>query len=106
MSFKAAMKLMRKHDRQLMEDGFHTIQARAAEWLPDLIVAFEQESDHGLRCWLLELIGHSGSPDALPTLAAHLDDPDESLRDWAVRGLRHLDTPESRRLLWDAGQLK
>ena len=106
MSFKAAMKLMRKHDPQLQEDGFHTIEPRAAEWLPQLIAAFEQERDHGLKCWLLELIGHSGSPDALPVLAAHLHDPDESLRDWAVRGLRHLDTKESRRLLWDAGLLK
>jgi HEAT repeat protein len=100
------MRLMRKHDPQLMEDGFNAILPRAAEWLPQLIAEFEQERDHGLRCWLLELIGHSRSPEALPILAAHLDDPDESLRDWAVWGLRHADTRESRTVLWNAGILR
>lgn len=103
LSFHSAMKLMRKHDRQLMEDGFHAILPRAADWLPELIAEFEQECDPGLRRWLLELIAGSGSPEALPVLAAHLDDSDESLRHWAEFGLRELDTRESRTVLWNAG---
>jgi hypothetical protein len=98
------MRMMRKHDPQTMEDGFNVILPRAAEWLPQLIEEFERERDHGLRCWLLELIGRSRSPEALPILAAHLNDPDESLRWWAEWGLRHADTRESRTLLWNAGR--
>ena len=97
------MRLMRKHNPQLMEDGFNAILPRATEWLPQLIAEFDQERDPGLRRWLLELIGHSRSPEALPILAAHLNDPDESLRHWAEWGLRHADTRESRSLLWNAG---
>ena len=64
---------------------------------------FEQEQDdHGLRCWLLELIGAARSPDALPVLGAQLNSDDEALRDWAVTGLEKLDTPEARTLLWHA----
>ena len=58
----------------------------------------------GLRAWLLELIGHSGSPGTLPVLTRCLDDPDESVRSWAERGLRHLDTGEWRRMLWQTGR--
>jgi hypothetical protein len=48
---------------------------------------FERErDDHGLRCWLLELIGEAQSPAALPVLAAQLNSTDEALRGRAVRG--------------------
>jgi hypothetical protein len=105
-SFKKAMRLMRKHDPMLREEGFATLSAHAGEWLPLLVAELENEQrDRGLRAWLLELIGHSGSSDALPVLARYLDDDDESLRGWAERGLRDLDTREARRLLWNAGRL-
>ncbi|MFC0439432.1 polysaccharide deacetylase family protein [Kutzneria buriramensis] len=50
--------------------------------------------DRGLRCWLSELIGEARS-EALLT--------DESFGDRARRGLELLDSKESRRLLWAAG---
>jgi hypothetical protein len=36
-------------------------------------------------------------------LCEQLDSADESLRDWAIRGLRTLDTPEARQRLYDEG---
>jgi hypothetical protein len=66
-TFSKAMRLMRKHDPQSQEDGFGMLEPIAAEVLPQLIAEFEAESDHGLRCWLLELIGHAQSPNALPS---------------------------------------
>jgi len=39
----------------------------------------------------------------LPFLLEHLNDENESIRDWAVRGLRDLDTKEARTALWRAG---
>lgn len=101
--FREAMRMMRSHDPQRQEDGFHQLLPHAADYLDELIAQFEQEQDdHGLRCWLLELIGAARSPTALPVLSAQLDSDDEALRDWAVAGLKKLDTSEVRTLLWRA----
>ncbi|WP_425550237.1 HEAT repeat domain-containing protein [Amycolatopsis tucumanensis] len=67
------------------------------------MAAFEDErDDHGLRRWLLELIGEARSPLTLPTLAEQLYSEDESLRSLAVRGLEQLGTPPARQELWKA----
>ncbi|WP_432850568.1 HEAT repeat domain-containing protein [Amycolatopsis sp. CA-161197] len=95
--------MARKRDPQQREDGFHQLLPHAAEHLDELIERFEHEQDdHGLRCWLLELIAAAASPTALPILTAQLNGPDESLRDWAAVGLSKLNTPEARTLLWQA----
>jgi HEAT repeats len=99
-TFSQAMRLMRKHDPQLREDGFAMLGPIATDVLPQLIAAFEEESDHGLRCWLLELIGDSRSESALPVLIRELTSDDESIRGWARRGLEQLDTKEARTILW------
>jgi len=64
---------------------------------------FQTEKDHGLRCWLLELIGEARSEKAFDLLCEQLQSSDESLREWAIRGLRKLNTREARRALFDAG---
>ena len=95
---------MRKHDPQLREDGFAMVKPIAADVLPQLISAFYEESDHGLRCWLLQLIGDARSQSALPVLIKELTSDDESIRAWAGRGLEQLDTKEARTILWRASQ--
>ena len=103
LKFHEAMRLMRSHDPQSREYGFYQLLPHAADHLDELVMQFEQETDdHGLRCWLLELIGAARSPAALPVLSAQLVSNDESLRNWAVTGLKKLDTPEARTLLWRA----
>ena len=101
--FEKAIALMKKHSPQLQEEGFHTLRPHAAEHLDDLMTAFQSEQDHGLRCWILELIGIAKAPAALPLLAEELRSSDESLRHWAIWGLRQLDTRDARRLLFEAG---
>lgn len=103
--FRDAMRLMRRRDPQAKEDGFHTLLPIAAEHVADLVREFQAErDDHGLRCWLLELIGEARSPEAFEVLAEQLRGPDEDLRLWAVRGLELLGTKDARRLLWQWGQ--
>jgi hypothetical protein len=98
--FDTAMRMMRSHDPQRQEDGFHRLRARAGDHIDALIEQFEREQqDQGLRRWLLELIAAAASPAALQVLAAQLDSPDESLRGWATDGLTRLDTPEARTAL-------
>jgi HEAT repeat protein len=100
--FEQAMRLMRRRDPQAMEDGFQLLLPHAAEHVEELLAEFAGESDHGLRCWLLELIGEARSPLALPLLVEQLHNDDESLRDWAIRGLEALDTKPAREQLWRA----
>ena len=96
------MQLMRRHDPQAQEDGFALLRSHAAEYIEELIAQFLRENDHGLRRWLLELIGHARSPRALPLLTEELHSPDVALRDWAVAGLQILDTREARQALYQA----
>jgi hypothetical protein len=65
--------------------------------------AFATENDHGLRCWLLELIGDARSPASLPFLVSQLKSPDPDFRSWATRGLKLLGTREARQALGGAG---
>jgi hypothetical protein len=64
-----------------MDPGFREAMRLMRDHLDELVTQFEQEDDHGLRCWLLELIGAARSPGGLPVLSAQLASNDESLRD-------------------------
>ncbi len=93
---------MRKRDPQLREDGFHALLPHVHEHIEQLIDEFSHETDRGLRCWLLELIGEAKSPEAFPLFVEYLNGDDEWLRDWAIYGLKKLNTKEARRILWEA----
>ena len=94
------MAMMRKHDPQVQERGFSLVKGVAAGHVPELVDAYATETDHGLRCWLLELLGETRSEDALPVFEEALVSPDDSTRSWAESGLEKLDTKEARTLLW------
>lgn len=78
---------MRRQDPQKQEDTFSYLRDHASDHVEDLMTEFHRESDHGLRCWLLELVGHARSPRALPLLTEQLHASDQALRAWAVAGL-------------------
>src|SRR5262245_14403563 len=101
LSFKECLALMRKHDPQLAEDGFHYLLPRASEFVPQLLEAFETEEARPLRCWLLELIGEARSKAAFPVLCEQAVSSDESLSAWGVRGLKLLNTYEARTFLFE-----
>ncbi|MGQ0467794.1 MAG: HEAT repeat domain-containing protein [Sporichthyaceae bacterium] len=102
-TFDRAMQMMRQHNPQTQEDGFALLRPVAVDHLPELIEAFETEQDHGLKCWLLELIGLARSEGAFSVLERELSNDDESLRDWAVLGLRQLNNKQARAALWERG---
>lgn len=91
---------MRRHDPQLQEHGFALLRGHAAEYIDELLAEFDREPDHGLRCWLLELIAEARSTRALPLLTEQLHNSDPALRDWARTGLHKLDTREARKALY------
>jgi HEAT repeats len=78
------------------------LRVHAAEYVDELVAEFHRESNRGLRCWLLELIGYARSAHVLPLLVQQLHSQDEALRDWAARGLQLLDTREARQALYQA----
>jgi hypothetical protein len=102
LGFKNCLRMMRKHNGQTQEDGFQWLLPHAAEYVRELIEEFGKEEVHGLRCWLIELIGSAKSPDAFAFLAEQLRSPDEGVRFWAMWGLKNLNTKEARTLLWQA----
>jgi hypothetical protein len=102
-TFDRAMRMMRKHDPQTREDGFWMLKPVAAHFLIELIEAFEAETDLGLKCWLLELIGSAHCDDAAPLLARELTSGDESLRSWAAWGLGELNSKPARTMLREHG---
>jgi HEAT repeat protein len=101
--FDEAVRLMRRHNPQLMEDGFGLLHGHAAEHIDELIAEFRrEENDHGLRCWLLELIAEARSERAFPLLVEQLHSSDEAFRSWAVRALEDLGTKAARQVLYQA----
>jgi hypothetical protein len=95
--FDEAVRLMRRRDPETRETGFGMLEPHAAEHLDELVAAFHEEQDRGLRAWLFELIAAARDPKALPLLVRHLADDD--LRTYAVHGLKALDTKEARTAL-------
>jgi hypothetical protein len=83
----------------------HELQATATAHAAELIAAFRKERDDRVRRILLGIICEASLPEAIPLLMEYLRSDDEGLRYWAVEGLRHLDTPETRKVLWKAGHL-
>jgi HEAT repeat protein len=94
--------MMRRNDPQTQEEGFQALRSEAAQYVPQLIHAFETESDHGLRCWLLELIGEARSEEAIAVLVAQLQSEDVRFQDWAMVGLINVHTKAARTVLWQA----
>src|SRR5579875_42903 len=94
---------MNQHDPQLREDGFHALRPFAYKYIKQLIDEFLAEKDHGLYCWLLELIRDAQAPEMLPLLTEYLLDDDKALRYWAARGLQKLAPKEAQRILRESG---
>ena len=90
--FEHAVRLLHSHNPQISQDGFDQLRTGAAQYLGELIAEFARESDHAVRCRLLDLIGDARDVDALPVLVEQLHGDDESLRARAVTGLERLDT--------------
>jgi hypothetical protein len=97
--FARALRLMRRRDPQLAEDGFQRLRGIAAAHVDRLIDEFRRETDHGVRCWLLQLVGEARSARAFDVLTGQLRSDDESMRSWAAHGLRLLDSEEARAVL-------
>ena len=102
-SFQALLKDMSSRDALKAEGAFYTLLPSAGDHIAELINAFETEQSHGVRCWLLELIGEARKESAFDLLRENALGRDESLRSWAIRGLQKLGTPTARSFLWEQG---
>jgi hypothetical protein len=80
------------------------LQENASSNGAELIAAFQAEPDEQVRRILLGIICEARLPEAVPLFVEHLRSEDEILRYWSELGLRSLNSPESRKALWEAGQ--
>ncbi len=102
--FETCMRMMRRHNAAEQEEGFALLAPHAHVYLPELLAEFKAETvDHGLRCWLLELIGMAGDPSTIAFFTQELQSNDASFREWARRGLLAIDVAEARTALYEAG---
>jgi hypothetical protein len=83
----------------------HELQANATARVAELIAAFRRERDDRVRRILLGIIYEASLPEAFPLLMECLRSDEERMRYWAVEGLLHLDTPETRKVLFAEGRL-
>lgn len=95
--------MMRKKGAMIQEDGFSWLLPEAHRFVDEIIAEFNSETDHGLKCWLLELLGNTHDQKTLPLFLKYLKSEDESFRYWAIEGLKALDCKEARRALYEAG---
>jgi HEAT repeat protein len=100
--FEACMAMMRKRNPQTRDDGFEVLFDQASKFVPELLEEFEKESDHGLKCSLLYLLGEARDTRTLELFRYYLRHEDDSFRDWAAYGLNKLNTKEARQILWEA----
>ena len=100
--FDKCLQMMRSHDGEMREDGFWWIEQHASQCVSELVAAFGDEENAGLRSGLIELIAAAKSPNAFHFLATQLRSSDWVLRRYAIVGLKNLDTKEARTLLWEA----
>ncbi len=75
----------------------------ADKFVEELIAEFREETDQGLKSWLLELVAEARSEKAFDFLHEQIDASNLSYRDWAIKGLRRLNTKASKKLLSDRG---
>ena len=102
-SFQVLLSEMRSRDALKAEGAFYFLLPRAADHIEALIEAFEHEQSHGVRCWLLELIGEARAERAFDLLRTNAASEDEAFRWWAIRGLQKLGTPAARAALFEMG---
>ncbi len=100
--FNKCIQMMRSHDGENREDGFGWLAQHASQHVNELIEAFADNENLGLRSLLIELIGVAKSSEAFPFLATQLRAHDWRFRKWAIVGLKNMDAKEARTLLWEA----
>ena len=97
------MKLMRSRNPQAREDAFFVLRSRVRDHVDGLVAAFERERSAEVKRSLLELLSEAGAPSLVTTFAPQLRSTDESLRRWAVVGLRRIGSQDAREALRSAG---
>lgn len=93
--FERCVEFIRSRDSAVMEDGFAWLEPRAAEFTAELIQLAAGEPDPYVRGMLVELLGATHDPRALPALAGELRHPNRRVREWAVLALESLGVPEA-----------
>ena len=102
-NFQEAMQMMRQRAVHRQEEGFHILKPHAAAFVEELMSEYRSETDHGLKCWLLELVALARSPKAFDFLVEQLNVRDLTFRELAIDGLRKLNTKESKAVLTKRG---
>jgi hypothetical protein len=72
--------------------------------LPELIGAYRESDSSTVRLYVLMALEMAALPSSTPFLAEVLHDGDSALVPYAERALIEIDTPDSRRELWNVNE--
>jgi hypothetical protein len=106
--FETCMKMMRGEAKMPslivpeFDEAFGWLRSYALDYVDELVDAFYREENAKILWVIVELLGETRSVKALPVFTEALRGDDTGLWSWAIYGLTKLNTPEARRLLWDA----
>jgi hypothetical protein len=81
----------------------HEIEQHSKTNPSELIEAVEREKNFWVRRILLGILDDIAAPRAIPIFTKILESGEEDEYDYAVRGLRRIDTKEARTILFKAG---
>lgn len=100
------VELLKRRNTQgeLVETICGVLEENALEHANELLAAVDQEENSPVRIQLLGVIENAALEIAIPFWSGLLSGSDSIERLYAVRALKRIDTKESRRLLWQAGE--
>ena len=79
------------------------LREHASDVLTELTDAVDEESDQRVRALIIGELAESADHRLVGFFERLLDDPNESVAHWAEVGLRHIDTKDARRALFQRG---
>jgi HEAT repeats len=87
--FEQCIKMLYSDDSMTYEDGYQWLQGYLGSHIDDIIAMMQGEEDADFRSRLVELVGNSRDPEAIPYLERELTSEHRQVRLWAYTSLLH-----------------
>lgn len=87
--FEECIKMLYSSDSMTYEDGYQWLQGYLGSRFDDIVAMMQGEENADMRSKLVELVGDSKVPEAIPHLEHELTSKHREVRSWAYSSLLH-----------------